>query len=139
MQVIGFNLTKISVNREEKLEGKVEIKQNIDISNISKDKVSISQDDILKIGFTFSVSYNEDKLAKVELKGQVILLPTKEELKDILKSWKDKKVPEGIRIPLFNFIMNKCNIKALQLEDEIALPLHIPMPKLSPQNQQGNP
>ena len=130
MQIIGFNLTKISVERKEKTEGKLEVKQNINIDDISKDKINISEKEILKLNFTFNVDYSPN-FAKVELKGQTILLPEKEELKEITKSWKKKQITEQFRIPLFNFIMSKCNIKALNLEDEMSLPLHIPMPKLT--------
>ncbi len=129
MQIIGFNLIKISVERKEKPEQKLEIKQNINIDSISKDKINISKDEVLKIEFTFNVDYNPD-FAKLELKGYVIILPEKEELKKIIKEWKNKKLQEEFRIPLFNFIMSKCNIKALNLEDEMGLPLHIPMPRL---------
>ena len=136
MQVIGFNLSKVSVQREEKPDEKISIKQNINIDDIDKDKVSITKDEVLKIAFTFSVDYNEAKFAKVELQGRIILLPEKDEFKKIMKSWKDKQVPPEIRIPLLNFIMSKCNVKALQLEDELNLPLHIPLPKLSPKKEE---
>ncbi len=135
MQIIGFNLTGISVNRKEKIQGKLEIKQNINIDDVIRDKINISKDEILKINFTFNVNYESD-FAKVEFKGIVLLLPEKEELREITKNWKKKKIPEKFRVPLFNFIMSKCNIKALSLEDEMALPLHIPMPKLAPKKQE---
>lgn len=135
MQIIGFNLSKISTERKEKQQGKLEIKQNINIDDISEDKISISDKDIIKISFTFSVNYSPD-FAKVELKGQIVLLPEKEELKDILKDWKKKQISEKFRIPLFNFIMSKCNIKALSLEEELNLPLHVPMPRISPKKEE---
>ena len=72
----------------------------------------------------------------IELKGEIGLLPEPDELKEILKSWKKKQIADKFKTPLFNFIMSKCNIKALGLEDELNLPLHIPMPKLSPKNQE---
>jgi|SRR3989344_2008500 len=130
MQIIGFSLNKISIERKEKQEGKLEIKQNINIDEISKDKINLSEGEIIKVDFTFNVDYNPE-LAKLEIKGQTILLPNKEEIKDILKDWKKKQVSENFRVPLFNFIMGKCNIKALELEDELNLPLHLPMPRLS--------
>ncbi len=135
MQIIGFNLTKISVEKKEKTKRKIQVKQNINIDEIIKDKINISENEVLKLDFTFNIDYNPD-FAKVELKGQTILLPEEDELKEIIKSWKKKEISEKFRIPLFNFIMSKCNIKALNLEDEMALPLHIPMPKLTPKNQE---
>jgi len=130
MRIIGFNLTRILVERKEKSKEKIEIKQNINIDNVSKDKIPISQEDMLKIEFNFTVDYNPD-FAKLDFKGQIMVLPDKEELKKFLKSWKSKEIPEQVRTPLFNFIMGKCNIKALTLEDEMGLPLHVPMPRLN--------
>jgi len=135
MQIIGFNLNKISAEREEKQQGKLDIKQNINIDDISADKINISDKEIIKINFTFRIDYFPD-FAKVELKGQVVLIPEKEELKEILKEWKKKQISERFRIPLFNFIMSKCNIKALELEDEFNLPFHVPMPRISPKKEE---
>ena len=134
MQIIGFSLNKISIERKEKQEGELEIKQNINIDDISTDKINISDKEIIQTSFTFSVNYSPD-FARVELKGQIVLLPEKEELKDILKDWKKKQLTDKFRTPLFNFIMSKCNIKALDLEDELNLPLHVPMPRISPKKE----
>ncbi len=130
MKIIGFNLSKISIERKEKLTGKLEIKQNINIDNLLKEKIAISKEEALRIDFTFSIKYGPE-FADLEFKGHVLTLPDKEENKKILKQWKDKKLPEEIKTGLFNFIMSKCNIKALTLEDEMGLPLHVPMPKIA--------
>lgn len=136
MQIIGFNLTKVLVERKEKLEGKLEVKQNIDISDVSKEKIPFSEGEAVKITFNFTVTYDPD-FAKLDLQGYLIVIVDKEESKKFLKSWKDKKLPDGVKVSLFNFIMNKCNIKALNLEDELNLPLHVPMPRINPNNQQN--
>ena len=65
MRIIGFNLSKISVEKQEKLDGKLEIKQNVNVDSIEKQKIDISKEEALKIEFTFSVDY-EPKFAKVE-------------------------------------------------------------------------
>jgi len=130
MKIIGFNLTKILIERIERFEGKIEVSQNIDIKDIVKDSIPISEETVLKVDFAFQIDYSEN-FAKLEFVGNLLLIPDKEELKDLLKSWKDKKIPENQRVPLFNFIMAKCNIKALSLEDELNLPLHIPMPRVN--------
>ena len=131
MQIIGFNLTKILVEREEKIEGKLEVKQNIDISDVSKEKIPFSEGDAIRIKFNFTVTYDPD-FAKLNLEGYLILMVDKNEIKKFLKSWKNKKLPDESKVSLFNFIMGKCNIKALNLEDELNLPLHVPMPRINP-------
>ena len=136
MRIIGFNLTKISIQREEKPKDKLEINQNINIKDIKEEPIPISDDKALKMTFALSIEYSND-FAKIEFEGSVLILPDKDESKKFLDSWKDKKIPENVRVPLFNFIMNKCNIKALYLEDEMSLPYHVPMPKIGSE-QQGN-
>jgi len=130
MRIIGFNLSKISIERKEKIDGKLEIKQNINIDDVSKEDIAISKEDGLKIDFTFSINY-DPKFAEVEFKGMVLTLPEKDEMKKITKEWKNKEIPEDIKTGLFNFIMAKCNVKALVLEDEMGLPTHVPMPRIS--------
>ena len=134
MKIIGFNLTKILVEKKETQEGKIQISQNIDIKDLIKDKILISNEEILNLKFHFVIDYSNN-LGNIEFDGFLVILPEKNELKEFLKSWKDRKIPDELRVPLFNFIMSKCNIKALTLEDEIGLPFHIPMPRVNPQEE----
>lgn len=159
MKIIGFNLLKISVERKEKLENNLSVSQNINIKDVSSDKILIGKEDAIKVKFNFLINYSEDKTgsefknsedktgsefknseekAKLDFEGWVIILPDKDESKQFLKAWKDKKIPDEFKIPIFNFIMGKCTIKALNLEDEMALPLHFPMPRLQAENPENN-
>lgn len=133
MRVIGFNFEKISAERKKAPEGKLEIKSNINIKSINPEKIELVKDkDVLKFNFEFSIDYHPD-IARVSFEGFVLAILEKDKSKEILKKWKNKKILEDIRIPLFNLIMTKCNLKALQFEEEFGLPMHIPMPKLQPQ------
>lgn len=134
MKIIGFNFTKVSIEKKEKQEGKLEVKQNINIEDIIKDKINISDEEVLKVSFGFNVDYSPN-FANLELKGVILLIPGKEDSKKILKEWKDKKMEGNFKIQLFNFIIHKCNLKALTLEDELGLPLHVPMPRLNPEKE----
>lgn len=134
MRIIGFNLSKIACERKDLIEGNLEIAQNIDIKEINEEEIPFSKEHALKISFNFNISYSNDS-AKIDFNGMIVLLPEKDELKNILKEWKDKKIPEDIRIPLFNFIMQKCNVKALSLEDELNLPTHFQMPRINPKKE----
>jgi hypothetical protein len=130
MRIIGFNLSKISAERIDEIVGNLEVTQNIDIQDIKEEEIPFSKEKALKIFFNFKINYSSD-FAKIDFTGIIIILPEKEELKEILKQWKDKKIPEDTRVPLFNFIMAKCNVKALSLEDELNLPTHFQMPRIN--------
>jgi hypothetical protein len=135
MQIIGFNFKKISVEREKNSNEKLEINSNIHIEDISKEEIKFSKEETLRLEFTYTIEYNQGNLAKLEFRGVILFIEEKEDIKEFLKSWKDKKIPEKYKLPLFNVIMHKCNIRAIQLEDEMNLPLHIQLPKLTPKKE----
>lgn len=130
MKIVGFNYSKVFLQRKEKLDDNMTITQNLVIKDITDDKMDISKQEVLNVKFSFTVEYSNDN-AKLELEGNVIILPEKSELKRFLNEWKDKKIPEEYKVDLFNFIMGKCNVKSISLEDEFSLPLHFPTPKLT--------
>ena len=134
MRIIGFNLTKILAERQEEDGQGIRVDQNIDIKDIKEEKIPITNNKALKIKFTLTVTYSKD-FGKIELEGSIMTLPDEEEFKLIMDSWKDKKIPENMRLGIFNFIMVKCNVKALYLEDEMNMPLHVPMPRLTKEVQ----
>ena len=131
MKILGFNFTKL---RAEKISNKIEgvkINTNIDLLKIdSVDQGPIKvKEDLLGVSFKFDISYDPD-FAKISLEGSIILAIDSKTHKEVLKQWKDKKIPEDFRLNLFNIIMKKATLKALQLEEELNIPLHMPMPSL---------
>ena len=131
MKIIGFNLSKILAERKEEIKGNLEIDQKINISGVSKEPISFSKNSAIKVSFTFATIFSKD-FAKIEFNGSVLVLPGEEEQSEFEESLKSKKIPEQFRLPIFNFIMNKCTLKTLTLEEELSLPLHVQMPKLKP-------
>lgn len=138
MKIIGFSINKVSGEKKKELKGKSEIKSGLNIDEISKEEINISDKSSLKFDFTFNIDYSPD-FGNIEIRGSVMILDDKDEGKEILKEWKKKKFIHPVKLPLFNFIMEKCNLKALQLEEELSLPFHIPFPKLTPVQNQQNP
>jgi len=130
MKIIGFNLTRIHAERNDQVKNNVSINQNIDIKDLVEENINMAGEKALRLSFNLVINYSDD-LAVIELGGGVLIMPDTEERKKLLDAWKDKKIPEDLKIPLFNFVMNKCNIKALHIEDEMNLPLHVPMPRLT--------
>jgi hypothetical protein len=130
MKIIGFSLKKISAEKINPPKGKLEIKSGLNIEDISKEEVTITEKESIKFDFIYTIDYSPE-FAKIEIKGTAIVLDDKGESKEIIKEWKKKKFVHPIKLPLFNFIMDKCNLKALELESEIGLPFHLPFPKFT--------
>ena len=131
MKLVGFNFTKISAEREKNLKENLSFNTKIDISSIEPFKSDFfkTKEDIFSIDFIYTISYNQD-LAKIEIKGNILLSADQKIVKEIIKNWKDKKISDDFRIFFFNLVLKKANIKALQLEEELNLPTHIPLPSI---------
>lgn len=133
MKLLGFNFTKINAERlpkKEETKG-IKINTNIDISEIVEAKSEIlKKETVLAIRFTYNIDYSPD-YAKISLEGNLLLGVDSKTARNALNEWKDKKISENIRLLVFNAIFKKANLKALQLEEELNLPLHIPMPTLN--------
>ena len=135
MKIISFNFDKISAEKKKSLKEKTDINVNIDLKSVEEEKIDIVKDqNLLKFNFEFKVSYKPD-IADLVFSGFVLAILEKEQHKETLKKWKTKKISENIRIPLFNTILTRCNLKALQLEEELNLPAHIPFPRIQQQTQ----
>ncbi len=132
MKIIGFNFQKISAEKFKELSEGFKMNTKIDISSIESINSDFlkTKEDLIKISFVYSISYDSD-FAKIDLAGSFILSVEPKIAKEILKGWKDKKTSEEFRLFIFNMILRKSNVKALQLEDELLLPYHIPLPSLS--------
>jgi hypothetical protein len=139
MKIIGFIINKILVEKNNSGKGKLEIKSSLDIEDIEKEEILISDKPSLKFNFVYGINYSPE-IAKIEIKGSILVLDEKDESKEIIKNWKKHKILDEIRAPIFNAILDKCNIRALGLEEELGLPFHIPFPRIQikPSNNSEN-
>ncbi len=136
MKFVGFNFSKINVER---LSGNLEnlkIDTKIDVSSIGKVKGNLinKSEEIIKAEFSYDINYNPD-FAKISLSGEAFISDKSDIIKRVIKRWdKDKKLEENFKVFLFNIILRKCNLKALQMEDEMNFPLHLPLPSVKKEN-----
>lgn len=131
MRVLSFNFGQISGEKKSEIINKIQISSNIDIKSVTAEKVElIKEDSVIKVDYSFKIDYNEN-IANIMFSGNVFLTVDKEKSKEILSQWKNKKMPEDFRIFLFNFILAKCSIKAMQIEEDLNLPIHMPLPRVS--------
>ena len=142
MKVIGFNLTKILVEKPAELKANFSVNNHIEFIEIEKEELDIVKDaEPIKVKFRYTVSYdssdakekkkeNKSDSGNLIFEGIILLALDKELSKEILKSWKKKEIGADFKLPIFNLILRKCTPKALDLEDQLGLPLHVPLPKI---------
>ena len=84
MRIIGFGISKIFGEKNEVTSTKLNLSQNIEIKDLTKDKLPGSGEDIINVKFLFSIVYS-DNLGSIDIAGTLILLPEDNELKEIMK------------------------------------------------------
>ncbi len=133
MAIVGFDFTKLLVERKGPIKGKVNIKNNVSITKVEKATLSLgaSKQAGLKFSFEFTAVY-EPNLGRILIEGEVLDLQNDEKVVDkAVADWKkDKKVEQKLMTGLLNSVLSKSNIQALLLSKEINLPPPIPLPKL---------
>jgi len=126
IKLIGARFSKIYGERKPEFSGKLEIGTNIRLIGIDKLK---DTKDSLKVDYELVADYKE--LGNISVAGTIFLSTDSKTVKEIQKSWKDKKFETEEQVQITNLIMKKASIKAFELEDELGLPIHIQLPSLS--------
>lgn len=131
MAVFGLNFKKIVIERKSHEQGKLNVSMNIDIKDIKLIKNSPMKDkDLLNFEFIFNIKYILEKkeIADLLFEGNVLYITEKETADTIIEEWKKKQIKEELKILILNSVMTRCNIKALEFEEELNLPPHLKLP-----------
>ena len=131
MPIVGFNFKKISAEKKAQVQNNDKIQNIIKIATVEESTIKIGSEEqkVAAISFEFAVDYAE--AGKLEFLGNIIYYDTEEVVKGLISGWKNEsKVNPQFGTMIYNFIMARCNIKALQFEDEVGLPLHLRLPRL---------
>lgn len=133
MTIVGFNFTKMLVERKSNPSGKVNITNNVSIKNVEEMDLSFGQSKQkgIKYSFEFNSKY-EPKVGIITLNGELVSIEPEDKIKKILEDWKkEQKVKKDTMVVLLNNILAKCNIQALILSKDINLPPPIVLPKVN--------
>ncbi len=138
MKLLGFNFTKIRAERLEGSPGGIKIVPNVMIKELKSVKADLikTKEEFIGVKFSYIVDYEKD-YAKIEFSGDLLVSVEPKLAKEILKDWKDKKLNLNLRVFIFNIILRKSNIKAIELEDELGLPLHVQLPSVTLESFRG--
>lgn len=135
--IVGFQFTKLSVERHQLLQGKVSVRNDINIRDVKEHPLAgvKGSHKAVAFQFVFTVTY-APHVADITMLGEVYYAAEPKQIEDVLASWKSKKkVPADISLDVLNFVLQHCNIRALAMAQELNLPTHIPMPKVNLQQK----
>lgn len=128
MKLLTLKYVKIDAQRDIEYSGKIEVKQNIKIKSIEKYKSINSREESVKVIYNFEVNYGD--LGHVIIEGLMFLSMDTKTQKNLIKNYENKKMDEIENITLMNIIIQKTSIKAIELEEEMSLPIHIKLPSI---------
>ena len=138
MPIVGFGFDRINVERKQQFSKEDKINNSLKIYEVKETKLKTSdknEEDALTLLFEFGLDYG--KAGILELKGHIIFYDSKDQIKEIYDFWeKNKRLPTEFSTHMFNFIMLKSTVRALSLEEEVGLPLHLRLPRFKVEKQQ---
>lgn len=135
MKAVGFSFNKLYIERNKESEKTptkdFRVNTHIEITDLDKPELELFPSmNVFSFKYLFKVTYSPE-IADLIFEGSILVnIPDQELTKKIQKEWKNKIVLEEIRVPLLNLIYSKCNLRAFQMEEELNLPLHMPLPRL---------
>lgn len=127
----AFKFLKVFAERSEDFKGELKITPNIHIKSVDKHTSDLNKQESLKVDFKFDVDYSG--LGKISLEGLLYLIMDAKTLKETISTWKDKKLNDEVKSIILNLIMHKSSVRAMELEEELNLPLHVQLPRLQVQ------
>ena len=132
MTIVSFNFTKIEAEKKETGKGKININNNVAITDVGEKDLSLGNEKQKVLSFTFEfTSTYEPKVGSIKLVGDVLYMDDSKKVKQILDDWKkDKRLPKDIMTGILNTILNRSNVQALILSQDVNLPPPILLPKV---------
>lgn len=132
MTIVGFSFSKILVEKKKHIRGKLEIANNVVIKDVKDIPLTIGniKQPGLRFTFEFSSKYKPG-IGSIVLEGYVLYMGEKEENEKILKGWKkNKRVPAEVVTQVINAVLTRCNVAAILLSREMALPPPVKLPSI---------
>ena len=127
---MGFGFSKLLAERTGNLEKDSKVNNRIEIISLEDSKLTIGKEEKQAITIKFSFVIEYENAGNIDIAGHLIYYSEPEEVNKILENWKkEQKATAEFTKYLYNYVIRKCTVKALQLEEEVGIPFHIILPK----------
>ncbi|MBI5392148.1 hypothetical protein HZB00_04055 [Candidatus Woesearchaeota archaeon] len=127
MALAGFHFSKFTVERLKVFQPSDQISTDVKVTDIVSEDIG-NNELLVKFIFEFSTKYGS--AGNALLAGQVLYVEPTDKGKQIVESWqKEKKTDADLLQQVLNTILFRCNIKCLELANEVGLPPHFDLPR----------
>lgn len=136
--IIGFNYTKISIEKKNAAVGSIGIRNNVVIKDIKNADFAVAsaKQKCLMFSFEFTSKYEPD-IATMIYAGDILFMDSEEKLAKVMEGWnKNKQIPPEVTREVINTALAKCNVQAIVMSQEMGLPSPVPLPRIE-EKQQG--
>ncbi len=135
MAIVGFNFSKIDVERSKIPLESYSVKRDISVKNIRNKEIGLGKDQAaFEADFSYTLFYLNDKnkdIGKIILSGSFVFLGEPKLINETISIYKkDKSINKKIISSLYNYTFQKCTMQSLLLSKEINLPPPLNLPKL---------
>jgi hypothetical protein len=138
MNIINISFTSINANRQTAPRGNVSISNNVKVESVEETKLGAGEArQAYKVLFSFKTQYMPN-VATIELKGEVLILDSAEEVEKMMNQWnKEKKLDVNAARVILNNVMNRCSLEVILMSRELGLPSPIPLPSIKAEGAQA--
>jgi len=130
VMIVGFNIDSMEASKEGNAKGNLQINYTPEITEVSSVRVNAFDEEVAKINFDFTVSYdaNGTKAAEILMSGHVLW---KGQLEELEEAWdENEQLAENVRAPLMNELYRKLLSESVGVANTLGLLPPIPTPKV---------
>ncbi len=131
MSIVGFNFTKVAVERTGQVEGEMSIDNNVRLLDV--EEIPLGSDDKnkgLRLKFEYTADYKPD-MGTMAFHGEVLeMLPADEAAEAVDKWKKDGAIHKDLMKRFVNAVFRRCTVLAILQGREVNLPPPVRLPRL---------
>jgi hypothetical protein len=130
--ITGFTIEKLNIEKtSEKITETVKVHNNLELIDVEQQPLPFKDKKAaIKFKFKYIVKY-EPNIGNIDIRGSIIYIGDESDqiIKEFKKEKKLKNEKTGIQI--LNTISNKCNVRALELSQDLNLPPPFNLPRFT--------
>lgn len=129
MAVVGFNFTKMIGEKNGEPTKKLSIDRSVNMQSVEETQLNVGtqKQQAIIVSFVYAVTYTG--IGKLELHGNLLYIAPEQMLSEAVAHWKkNSTLPVDVMNPVLHSVFTRCNVQALIMSRDLALPPPFALP-----------